>query len=89
MDYQAILYQNQPNPFSDETHIVFSLPERAEVRLTIFDLSGKRVWEKYGEFEAGVHAVPLTSGELQGGGMYIYRLESNDFTSSKRMYLAK
>lgn len=83
------LFQNQPNPFSDQTHIVFSLPATADVRLSIFDLSGKKLWEINDKFDAGLHAVPVKGEELNGGGMYIYRLETADFTASKRMFFAK
>lgn len=88
-EYRPALYQNQPNPFSDLTHIVFSLPEDTEVRLTIYDLSGRMIWERKDDFNAGVHAVPVSQRKLNGAGIYIYRLETKEFTASKRMVLSR
>jgi hypothetical protein len=87
--YKPALYQNQPNPFSQMTHIVFSLPEDSEARLAIYDLSGRLIWERQDNFIAGVHAVPVMQRELNGAGIYIYRLETQGFTASKRMVLAR
>jgi len=40
---QAILLDNDPNPFNPETWLPFQLSQDAEVRLTIYGVAGKSV----------------------------------------------
>ena len=37
------LHANHPNPFNSSTHITFTLEEQAEVELTVYDMSGRKV----------------------------------------------
>ncbi|MEO1652869.1 MAG: tail fiber domain-containing protein, partial [Bacteroidota bacterium] len=69
----AQLYQNQPNPFGENTKISFFLPESTqEAVLLVYDLQGKQIKEirirQRGEGE-----VTLQSGSLEAG-MYFYAL---------------
>ena len=83
------LYQNYPNPFNPLTEISFSLPERANVKLKVYNILGQAVdilIEK--TLPAGQHAVKW-DGMGAASGVYFYRLEANDFTSTKRMILMK
>jgi len=42
----SIALFNYPNPFSDNTAIVFPVPTRAPVKVSIFTAAGERVWER-------------------------------------------
>lgn len=79
------LYQNVPNPFSDETVIGFQLPEASAASLTIFDVSGKMVKEVKGEFSKGYHQITLEKGTLPSRGVYYYRLETQGHTATLKM----
>lgn len=82
------LDQNYPNPFSPRTTIAFGLPEKAEVRLEVFNLLGQRVALLVdGTKPAGRHSVEFTADHLPGG-VYIYRIKTTSgFEDAKRLVL--
>lgn len=73
---QFKLYQNQPNPYINETEIPFDLKQNADAYLEIWDLSGKKLKEfrKQG-LNAGRHAFHLDMISLGlAGYTYVYQL---------------
>ncbi len=83
------LAQNYPNPFNPATSIKFSLPEGAQVKLTVYDLLGNEVKTLIDEYKpAGTYSVKFNGAELTSG-IYIYRLQAGEFVSTKRMALIK
>ncbi len=88
------LGQNYPNPFNPTTSITFDVPEAAEVKLTIYNMMGKRIKTLYqGQAAAGQHQVAWNAKNEQGikvaSGIYIYKLEANNFQAMKRLILMK
>ena len=85
---QATLYQNQPNPFSSQTVIRFSLPEDAPAsNICIFDMQGKMV--KQLPVSASMQSVTINGYELQAG-IYLYSLVvGGQEIDTKRMILSK
>ncbi|MEM8907447.1 MAG: T9SS type A sorting domain-containing protein, partial [Bacteroidota bacterium] len=79
------LYQNQPNPFKSETLISFNLPEASKATLTIYDLSGRVVRQVTGEYSKGYQQVSIEAAELNGVGMYYYRLETDKHSAVRKM----
>jgi hypothetical protein len=83
------LVQNYPNPFNPSTVIRYQLPKESEVKLRIFDVLGREIttlidqYQKEGRYEVEFNASKLASG------VYIYRLEADDFVNSKKMLLVK
>jgi hypothetical protein len=87
------LYQNYPNPFNPSTTIEFSLPEKSEVMLSIFNLLGEKVRELLnGSMEAGYQRVVFDARELPSG-TYVYQINAKgstkSFIQSKKMTLVK
>ena len=89
------LFQNAPNPFNPITEIKYSLPTRTNVRLQIFDLSGRLISTlRDGVVEApGYHSV-VWRGRNQDGlgvscGTYLYTLEAGGVTVTKKMLFLK
>ena len=83
------LSQNYPNPFNPATTISFNLPEAGNVKLTLFDILGQEIKTLVNEFkESGVHTINFNASELNSG-MYIYKIESNGLTQTRKMTLIK
>ncbi len=84
-----ILFQNYPNPFNPTTQINYSIKEAGLVQLMIYDILGKEVANLVNENkEAGQYSVSFDAANLPSG-VYIYRIQSGDFVSSKKMILIK
>jgi hypothetical protein len=83
------LYQNQPNPFSDNTTIQFSIPRECFVSIKIFDVTGVEVASPVnGQIQPGIHQVELNRNNL-GNGIYYYRLEAEGYATVKRMIIIR
>jgi hypothetical protein len=91
----ALLRQNYPNPAPSSTTIAFVLPFRAQARLEISDLAGRRVRTLIdGEtLEAGPNekAWDLTdrTGSKVASGIYFYRLEAGEDVITRKMVVVK
>jgi hypothetical protein len=83
------LYQNEPNPFADQTKIGFDLPAAMPATITVYDVHGRAVRIIEGDFTQGYNEVILKGKELRTAGAYYYRLNAGDFTASKRLILSK
>jgi hypothetical protein len=85
-----VLEQNYPNPFNPVTHIRFGLPSAANVKLEVYNLLGQRVLIllENKQLAAGYHTVDLNAGTL-ASGIYVYRIESENFSQVKKMILMK
>ena len=76
-----------PNPFEFKTSIDFSITTDQDVKLEIFDLSGRLVeLLQDGNLEQGTHQFVFEKGDLPKG-VYIYRLSTNEGTVSKKLIL--
>ncbi|MBK7868781.1 MAG: T9SS type A sorting domain-containing protein [Ignavibacteriales bacterium] len=80
MDY--CLYNNYPNPFNPETVIKFSLKEKSNVTLTVFNIAGQKVAELVsGEMEKGMYEKKFNGTKLSSG-VYIFRLNAQSLEST-------
>ncbi|MBP9580539.1 MAG: T9SS type A sorting domain-containing protein [Ignavibacterium sp.] len=83
------LSQNYPNPFNPATTISFSLPEASNVKLTLYNLLGQEIETLVNGFkESGVHTVHFNASKLNSG-IYIYKIETNGLTQTRKMTLVK
>ncbi len=83
------LEQNYPNPFNPTTQITYQLKSAVNVRITVYDITGREVAVLVDKKEsAGEHAVTFR-GDYLSSGMYFYRLRAGNFTSVKKMILLK
>ena len=83
------LSQNYPNPFNPNTTIKFSLPEAASIKLVVYNILGQQVSELVNDFKAAGSYTVNWNAENLSSGIYIYRLESGNFSISKKMTLLK
>jgi Cohesin domain/Secretion system C-terminal sorting domain len=88
------LGQNYPNPFNPSTTINYSLPEKANVNLTIYDITGQEIQTLLNsEMVAGFHRISFDASKL-AGGVYLYRViaissTGFNFLDTKKMLLIK
>jgi len=83
------LYQNQPNPFVNKTSIGFYLPVAAEATLSIFDETGRVVYQQKGQFAKGENTIALDRALLNTTGILYYKLETATDSATKKMIQAK
>ncbi len=88
------LAQNYPNPFNPQTTISFSIAQRANVRLAVYDVNGALVRTLASETRAaGAYQITWDgrddSGNQVASGVYFYRLATGSFTQTKKMVLLK
>ncbi len=83
------LYPNFPNPFNPYTQITYSLPKSCKVSLRIFNLLGQEIALLVNESQsAGTHTIVFNSAGLSSG-IYLYRLNAENFSQTKKMVLLK
>ncbi|MCF8367963.1 MAG: T9SS type A sorting domain-containing protein [Bacteroidales bacterium] len=89
-----ILEQNKPNPFNSQTHINYTLPVSVKVGVNIYNINGELVRALHDGFQsAGKHTL-IWDGQDDGGntvksGVYFYRLQTEEFVGTMKMFLLK
>lgn len=83
------LKQNYPNPFNPTTTITYALPTEAEVKLEIFTITGQRIGVPVNRWQsAGYHNIVFDATELSSG-IYLYRLTTNQESTTRQMTIIK
>jgi len=85
---------NFPNPFNPETLISFDLANDSPVLIEIYNVRGQRVRTLVNEdLTAGRHSVLWDGNDSSGrgvsSGVYFYRMNAGEVTSTRRMVLLK
>ncbi|UCE24742.1 MAG: T9SS type A sorting domain-containing protein, partial [Candidatus Zixiibacteriota bacterium] len=88
------LNQNYPNPFNPTTEMVYSLPQRSHVTLSVYNVLGRRVTTLVDTDQpAGTYRVRWDGTDDYGNhvatGIYLYRLQAGERVLSKKMLLLK
>lgn len=83
------LEQNYPNPFNPTTRIDFSIPNESNVKISIYNLIGQKIADIVNsKFAVGKHSVSFDASNLSSG-IYLYKIEADNFTLTKKMQLIK
>jgi hypothetical protein len=86
---EYVLMQNYPNPFNPVTNIRFGLPVASEVIIEVYNILGQRVVKLLDERKpAGYHVIQFDAREF-GSGMYLYRIQADNFNEVKKMLLVR
>jgi len=83
------LSQNYPNPFNPETKIEFDIPNLSNVKLIIYDITGRAVTTLVNqELQPGRYEFKF-DGNNFASGIYFYKIGAGDFSAVKKMFLIK
>ncbi len=83
------LFQNYPNPFNPTTIIKFSIPKNSDVKISLFDLTGREIKKIIDEhLSSGTYLLNLNASEYPTG-VYFYRMQSGSYTETRKMILLK
>ena len=90
----TVLLQNRPNPVISSTRFEFVLENAAQARLTVHDVAGRKVWESAGShLAAGQHSFEWDCLDQYGtrvpSGVYIYKLQTENFTHTRKMVILR
>jgi len=79
------LFQNQPNPFTTRTNIQFDLKNHTDTYLSIYDYTGKVIYEEVKKRSSGTHTITLKKDIFPAAGTYFYRLKTNNAESVRTL----
>ncbi len=86
---QFVLLQNYPNPFNPTTEISYSLDKTANVKLIVFDVTGREIQALIDQVQfPGDHKI-IFDGSGLSNGVYFYKLETDQNVMVKKMVLVK
>ena len=78
-----------PNPFNSVIRIGYALPEAANVRLSVYDVTGRLVAELIdSRIRAGIHTAVFDGSDL-ASGVFIVQLNTGGKTSQVKVMLVK
>jgi hypothetical protein len=83
------LDNNKPNPLNPTTTISYELPQAQNIKLLIFDITGRLVETLYNGYKEAGHWDVTWNASDQSSGVYIYRLQAGDRCISKKMVVLK
>jgi|GEM_PF-1917878 N-acetylneuraminic acid mutarotase len=83
------LSTNYPNPFNPSTTISYQLPKASKVMLKVYNILGEEIITLVnGYMTAGSHSATFNAGKL-ASGVYLYKLDAEAYSQSRKMILAK
>ena len=83
------LKQNYPNPFNPSTKISYQLKEDGFVNLKVYNSIGETVTELVNQRqEQGNYSIEFNASNLPSG-IYLYKIQTNNFTDVKKMILLR
>ncbi|MEO1515914.1 MAG: T9SS type A sorting domain-containing protein [Bacteroidota bacterium] len=84
---QVKWYPGQPNPFRNMTSFQLDLPKADQIRLSVFDVSGRLVHQQEGNYDKGSHHFSLRAEQLDGSGLYICELQTSEEIQIQKLVL--
>jgi len=86
---QFNLSQNYPNPFNPTTMITYTIPKASKVTLKVYDVLGSEVATLVNQFQdANSYSVNFNASSLSTG-VYLYKIEADNFQMTRKMILLK
>ncbi|MFQ6041824.1 MAG: T9SS type A sorting domain-containing protein [Candidatus Poribacteria bacterium] len=96
---KTALFQNYPNPFNPETWIPYQIAQDAQVKIEIFNVSGKLIRHiDLGNQTAGWYVTKdkaaywngcNETGEVVSSGIYFYKLRAGNYSAVRKLLIVK
>ena len=83
------VFQNTPNPFSNETVIAFEIPKDQSVFMQIFDNSGKVLYTATDEFTRGYNEFTVKQSDIESTGILYYQISTDTHIATRKMIILK
>jgi hypothetical protein len=80
--------QNYPNPFNGKTLIKFDLPQKSDVTINIYSITGQLVQTLNGHFAAGSQSMIWDANHV-ASGVYFAKVSNGSASKTLRMTLLK
>jgi len=78
-----------PNPFNSRTFVTFTMPASGEIKIGLYDLSGRLALELGShQLAQGTHKLTV-NGETLASGQYFIRLETHGASIERPLHLVK
>jgi len=83
-----------PNPFNPVTTIRYGLPKDSEVKITIFDISGRKIKtiidskQQAGWYDMQWNGINDQNVQVSSG-MYLYKMTADNYTQTKKILLIR
>lgn len=86
---ELILYQNFPNPYNSSTTIQFQIPNESKININLYTILGEKVQTIVeGFYSKGIYSASFSSKDLPSG-IYIYRLQTETKSITKKLIIIK
>ena len=88
------LGQNYPNPFNPVTQFNYILPQQSMVAIVVYDINGREIRSLFdGMKESGQYSISWDAldnyGNPVSAGVYLYHIQTDRFSQSRKMILLK
>jgi len=85
------LYQNFPNPFNPSTNIKYQISKESNVTLKVYNVLGKKITTLIDEVKpSGIYDYKFSAkNEEMPSGVYLYTLQTDNFSKTRKMILLK
>ena len=80
---------NYPNPFKEATQIKFYIPNSNVIYFSIFDITGREIYQLEREFKAGENKIEIDGTILPESGLYYYQLNNSENHFNGKMIFKK
>jgi hypothetical protein len=92
--HKYTLSQNYPNPFNPVTQFNYYLPQQSMVAIIIYDIKGREIRSLFqGLNESGQYSIAWDAldnyGNPVSAGVYLYHIQTEHFSQSRKMILLK
>jgi hypothetical protein len=88
------LGQNYPNPFNPETTIKYSVAEKTQVRIEVYNITGQLIKTLFHAYQTpGKYSIQWNGKDMKGNavasGMYFVKMKAGSFENIRKMVLIR